>query len=115
MSLLSDAFEPFYVMDKTKTDDGYGGTKNVWTEGMTISGAMSYNGTTQSKIAEAMGAIGGYTLTVRKNTLLDFHEVLKRKSDGKVFRLVEDSDDHKTPDSAMLNMRQYSAEEWVIT
>jgi len=114
MSLLTEAFEDFYVMDKTTVDDGYGGTKKVWTEGIPISGAMVYNGSTQAKIAESMGAIGAYTLTVKKNILFDFHDVLKRAKDGKIFRLLTDSDDLKTPDSATLNMRQYSAEEYTL-
>ena len=115
MSLLYDAFEDFTIMDKSTVPDGYGGTKKDWTEGMVIKGAMTYNGSTQSKIAESMGAIGAYTFTVRKNVLLDFHDVLKRVKDGKIFRLVNDSDDMKTPDSATLDMRQYSAEEWSLT
>jgi len=114
VSLLSEAFEEFVVMDKATVPDSYGGTKKAWTEGITISGAMVYNGSTTAKIAESMGAIGGYTFTVRKNILLDFHDVLKRKKDGKYFRLVNDSDDMKTPESASLNMRQYSAEEYTL-
>ena len=114
MSLLSEAFEDFYIMNKTAVDDGYGGTTKEWTKGIMISGAMVMNSSTQQKIAESMGAIGAYTLTVRKNILLDFHDVLKRAKDGKYFRLVNDSDDMKTPNSAGLNMRQYSAEEWYI-
>ena len=114
MSLLSQAFEDFIVMDKTTVDDGYGGTKKTWTEGITISGAIVYNNSAASKIAESTGTVGAYTLTVRKNVLLDFHDVIKRISDQKVFRLVNDSDDLKTPNSATLNMRQYSAEEYSI-
>ena len=115
MSLLTEAFEEFKIMNKAIVDDGYGGTTRDWTEGISIYGAMMLNTSTQSKIAESMGAIGAYTLTVRKNVLLDFHDVLKRVKDGKTFRLVNDSDDMKTPDSASLNMRQYSAEEWTLS
>lgn len=115
MSLLSDAFEKFTVMNKAITDDGYGGTKRTWTDGITIDGAMVYNSSVSAKIAESMGATGAYTLTVRKSVLLDFHDVLKRQNDGKIFRIVNDSDDMKTPSSATLNMRQYSAEEWTLT
>ena len=114
MSLLTDAFEDFVVMDKQTVPDGYGGTKPAWVEGVTISGAMAINSSNQAKIAESMGAIGAYTLTVRKNVLLDFHDVLKRVRDSKYFRLVNDSDDMKTPATATLNMRQYSAEEYTL-
>lgn len=115
MSLLEQAFEEFSVMDKTTVDDGYGGTKREWNEGITISGAMVMNSSVQSRIAESMNAMGAYTLTVKKNILLDFHDVLKRKSDGRIFRLVNDSDDMKTPPSAALNMRQYSCEDYQLS
>lgn len=115
MSLLSDAFEDFVYMNKVVTDDGYGGTKKVWTEGITIRGAMVVNTSAQEKIAASMGATGTHTLTVRKNIYLDYHDVLKRQRDQKHFRLVTDSDDLATPSTAGLNMRQYSAEEWELT
>ena len=115
MSLLERAFEPFVVMNKLTVDDGYGGTKRTWAEGITIQGAMVMNNSMEAKIAESLGAVGSYTLTVKKNVLLDYHDVLKRASDGKIFRLVNDSDDVKTPDGAGLNMRQYSAEEYQLS
>ena len=115
MSLLSNAFESFTVMALKESDDGYGGIKRTWTNGDTIEGAMVMNSSTASKIAESMGATGAYTLTVRKDTLLDFHDVIKRTSDGKIFRTVNDSDDIKTPPTAGLNMRQYSCEEYILS
>ena len=114
MSLLENAYEDFDVMDPVSVDDGYGGTTQTWTEGITIKGAMTKNTSAQAQIAQAMKATGAYTLIVKKDTVLNFHNVLKRKSDGKVFRLVNDSDDRKTPTGAALNMRLYNCEEYVL-
>lgn len=114
MSLLSEAFENFIIMNKSVVDDGYGGTKTVWAEGATIQGALVLDTSTQSRIAEVMGSKDSYTLTVRKELELDYHTVLKRVLDNKIFRLTSDSDDKKTPSSAGLNMRQYLAEEWEL-
>lgn len=115
MSLLEKAYENFTVINKTVIDDGYGGTTTAWVDGATIRGAMVFDGSTQMKIAQAMGVTSAYTLTVKKNILLDYHTVLRRESDGKIFRLTSDSDDKKTPEEAALNMRQYSAEEFELT
>ena len=59
-----------------------------------------------------------------KSTLLDnvrtvdyvlyYHDVIKRLSDGKIFRITSDGDDKATPKSASLNMRSVSAEEWSL-
>lgn len=115
MSLLDDAYESFTVINKVVIDDGYGGTKSTWVDGATIKGAMSYNNSTQMKVAESMGSTSSYILIVKKNVSLDYHTVLRRESDKKIFRLTSNSDDMKTPPSAGLDMRQYNAEEWVLT
>ena len=114
MSLLEQAFEDFTVINKVVVSDGYGGTTTAWTDGVTIRGAIVFDGSTQMQIAQAMGVTAAYTLTVKKNTMLDYHDVLRRESDGQIFRLTSNSDDKRTPASAGLNMRQYSAEPWSL-
>lgn len=114
MSLLENAYEAFTVMNKTKVADGYGGTKNTWAEGVSITGAITYDGSTQAKIAMSMGATGAYRFYVKKNVLLDYYDVIKRASDGKVFRILADSDEYATPKTAGLNIRVYDCEEWKI-
>ena len=114
MSLLSESYEDFTVINKSVVDDGYGGTSTVWSDGAKISGAMVFNSSAQTQIAQQLGATSVYTLTVEKNIVLDFHTVLRRESDQKIFRLTSNSDDKKTQPSAGLNMRQYSAEEWKL-
>lgn len=114
MSLLENAYEDFTILNKSIVDDGYGGTTTVWSDGATIKGALVFDNSTQMKIAQAMGVTSSYTLTVKKSILLDYHTVLRRESDKKVFRLTSNSDDKHTPEEAQLNMRQYSAEEWKL-
>ena len=72
------------------------------------------SGSAEVQIAQSMGAMGAYTLTVRKNVELDYHDVLRRVRDSKIFRITANSDDLKTPPSATLNMRNYNAEEWEL-
>ena len=114
MSLLTERFTDFVIINKSYIDDGYGGTTTAWTEGATIQGAMVHDSDLQSKIAEVMVSKNLYTFTVRKSVELDYHTVLKRVSDSKIFRLTSNSDDKKTPPSATLDMRQYSAEEFEL-
>jgi hypothetical protein len=53
-------------------------------------------------------------LTTRKDINLQYHDVLRRVRDGKVFRVTSDGDDLYTPASASLDMRNVSAEEFVL-
>lgn len=112
MSLLDEAMESFVILNKSVIDDGYGGVETIWSDGATIKGAMMFDSSAQMKTAMAAGSTAAYTFTVGKHINLDFHTVLRRESDGAIFRLVTNSDDKKTPNSSSLDMRQYSAEEW---
>ena len=114
MSLLSEAFTDFTIINKVVVEDGYGGIETRWVDGATIQGAIPFDSSTEVKIAQAMGVTSVYTLTVRKAVVLDYHTVIRRASDGKIFRITSDSDDKKTPESATLDMRQYDAEAWVL-
>lgn len=112
MSLLDNSMEEFIVMNVTYTQDGYGSVSASYVDGVTIMGAMPLDNSAQVKIAQSLGAKSVYTLTVRKNVELDYHTVLKRKRDGRYFRLTSGTEDKQTPQSASLNMRQYSVEEF---
>lgn len=115
MSLLDEAFEEFTILDKRTVPDGYGGVETTYVDGASFKGAIVYDGSTQAKVAQAMGVTALYTLTVHKDIILNYHDILRREKDGQIFRLTTDSNDLKTPKSATLNMRQYQAEEWILT
>jgi hypothetical protein len=112
MSLLDDVMETFVFMVKEIVKDGYGGYTQEWTEGVDFKAAAVLDSSIQARIGEVQGLTSLYTITVSREIPLEFHDVIKRKSDGKVFRLTSDGDDKKTPPSAGLDMRQASAEEW---
>lgn len=112
MSLLDKAFESYIMLNKISSDDGYGGTVTSWEEGAKIQGAMVFNNSLEAKKADAMGVTSVYTLTTRKNITLEYHDVIRRVRDGKIFRVTSDGDDYFTPEGASLDMRQVSCEEW---
>lgn len=114
MSLLTEAFETFVLMNKTTVDDGYDGWRTDWTEGASFKGAVVEDDAGVAVIAQAIRSKKAYTLTVSRRYEFDLHDVIKRKSDGKIFRITNDSDEKKTPPSAGLDMKQYSAEEWAL-
>ena len=112
MSLLDNAMEDYTILNKIKAPDGYGGYTVEWSDGAVIQGAMVFNASTETKKAEAMGVTSVYTLTTRKAVTLEYHDVLRRERDGKIFRVTSDGDDAYTPQSASLDMRQVTCEEW---
>jgi hypothetical protein len=115
MSLLSEAFEPCVLLDKRTESDGRGGFVVKWVDGATIQAAIIFDTSMQARTGEAQGVTALYTITTSKSINLQYHDVLRRLGDGKVFRITSDGDDKKTPESAGLNMRQVTAEEWILT
>lgn len=115
MSLLAEAMENCIMLDKRTVDDGYGGYITTWVEGASFQAAITFDTSMEARVAEKQGVTSLYTVTTNKAITLEYHDVFKRISDNKIFRVTSDGDDRYTPASASLNMRQVSAEEWSLT
>ena len=112
MSLLDRAMVDVVMLEKTRSPDGEGGFTTAWREGAVFVAAITFDTSMAARTAEKQGVTSRYTVTTRKNVTLEYHDVFKRLSDGKIFRVTSDGDDKFTPESASLNMRQVTAEEW---
>lgn len=114
MSLLKEAMEDFTILDKTSAPDGYGGKINVWKDGATIKATLVFDTSIEAQIAMKYGATSVYTLITKRDTVLEYHDVLRRESDKKIIRVTQDGDDVKTPLSSALDIRQVKCEEWKL-
>ncbi len=84
MSLLGEYFEPCVMLDKiTHSADGYGGMDIAWVEGAEFEVAITLDSSMESKLAQKQGVTAVYTVTTEKTINLQFHDVLRRKSDGR--------------------------------
>lgn len=115
MSLVYEAMEKSYIIDKTTVLDGYGSVKTTYVQGAEIQVAYSFNTSTEARIAAQQGVNNRYTLYTKKSVILRFPDIVQRASDGKYFRITSDGDDKRTPKSAGLDLRAVEAEEWEIT
>lgn len=115
MSLINEAMEKCYIIDKTTVPDGYGGIKTVYKEGAEITVAFSFNSSTQARVAAVQGTDNRFSLYTKRNVLLRFGDIIKRVSDGKYFMVTSDGDDNKTPQSASLDLRVVEAKKWEYT
>lgn len=113
MSLLSEAMEKCILLNKSSVPDGYGGRRDIWQESdFDFNAAIVFDTSLEARRAEKEGVTSLYTVTTEKSIKLEYHDVFKRISDNKIFRVTSDGDDKYTPVSATLNMRQVTAEEW---
>lgn len=114
MSLLDEAMDGCVMLNKITTADGYGGYIVSWQDGAEFSAAIVLDTSMEARTAEKAGVTSLYTVTTRKVLNLQYHDVFRRERDGKIFRVTSDGDDKHTPQSAGLNMRQVTAEEWSL-
>ena len=112
MSLLSQSYEDVVLLEKRREPDGEGGFITNWVENIVFKAAITFDSSMESRIAEKQGVSSRYTVTTGKGAKLDYHDVIKRLSDGKVFRITSDGDDKQTPKSASFQFLQVTAEEW---
>lgn len=113
MSLLENAMENFIFINVKKVSDGYGGSTTEYSEGFSFVASVTFDNSIEARTALKDGVTSVYTITTMKNLVLEYHDVIKRVRDGKIFRVTSDGDDKFTPASSSLNMRQVSAEEFV--
>lgn len=115
MSLIDEGMEAVCMMQKERIPDGEGGFITQWSEGVEFQAAITFDSSLQAKIADKQGVTSLYTITTAKNAALDFHDIVKRLSDGKILRVTSDSDDRQTPARAVFGQYlQVSAEEWKL-
>lgn len=114
MSLLSEAMEACTMLDKVTVEDGMGGYTRTWKDGASFNAAIVFNTSMEARRAAKEGVSSLYTVTTSRAVVLEYHDVFRREKDKKVFRVTSDGDDQYTPASAGLDMRQVTAEEWVL-
>ena len=114
MSLLTQAMEDVVLMEKRRVSDGEGGfLPAAWVDGASFKAAITFNSSMEARTAEKQGVTSRYTITAPLNAKLEYHDVIRRLRDGKIFRVTSDGDDAQTPESASFQFLQVEAEEWV--
>ena len=114
MSLIDEAMTPCVMIDRTTLPDGEGGTLTNWVEGAAFNAAITFDNSVEAKAAAVQGVTSLYTVTVPKRVKLEYHDVFKSLSDGKICRVTTDGDDKITPERASFQFAQVSAEEYVL-
>lgn len=114
MSLLDEFKSPCALLEKRRVPDGEGGFVTTWIEGAKFVAAVAKNTSIEAVVAEKQGVTSIYTVVTEKKINLEYHDVFRRLYDGKIFRVTSDGDDNHTPESASLDMRQVTAEEWSL-
>lgn len=115
MSLMDDYIASCVKLVMESEADGEGGFSTTWKDGPSFQAVISLESSSEATKAEKKSEASTYIVTVTRALDLNYHDVFKRVSDGKILRVTSDGTDKKTPASAWLDMRQVTAEEWELT
>lgn len=115
MSLIDAMMDECEIINKSKVSDGEGGFITTWTPGAKIMAAIVMDTSMQAKIAEVQGVKSLYTVTTKKDVMLEYGDVIHRLKDDKIFRVTSNAGDKVSPSVSTLNMAQVSAEIWSLT
>lgn len=114
MSLYEEAMTQFVFLEKHRVPDGRGGFYTEWHESAEFPAAVAFDNSMQAKTAQKQGVTSVYTVYTKKSVEFEYHDIIKRLEDGKIFRITSNGKDKKTPKSAALSMLAVSAEEWEL-
>lgn len=115
MSMICEIMEPCKIMNHVRTDDAYGSWTDTWQEGASFNAAIIKNNTTEATIAAQQGMKEIYTVVTTKAFPLAYHDVIKRVSDGAIFRTTSESTDSEAPVRSTVKIEKVTAERWELT
>lgn len=115
MSLLTDAREKCTLINEIIQEDGYGNYNPIYKDGATFEADIAFNNSIEALRAANEGVRSLYKVFTSRKIVLKYHQIFRRESDRKIFRVTSDGDDQFTPNSATLDLRVVSAEEWELT
>jgi hypothetical protein len=102
------------LLEHVRVSDGMFGSKMTWKDGMNFPVIFEQDSSTDALIAEQEGTKSTYKGYVHKNMEVKYHDVFRRITDGKIFRVTRDGDDNKTPSTSELDARCIVIERWEL-
>ena len=87
MSLIDDFKFLCVRMTAKSVPDGSGGQKTSWVDGDEFVAAITFDNTLENRKAERQSVNSLYKITTDKDVKLLYHDVFRRLTDGKTFRV----------------------------
>lgn len=112
MMMIENMFSGFHMMDRTTAPDPYGGHKDTYIEGAAFKAYARKDNSTEATIAEKNGLEEFFTIVHYRRFHLRQNDVIKRDSDGQLFRITSNTLDSEAPDQSSVKIARCTAERW---
>jgi hypothetical protein len=107
----------FYILTRTLTSDGRGGSRTTYTKCNTVKGCLTAARLDSEMIvvvADAETATASFVLFTNKSDIIPFDTIIQRASDSKTYRVISDATDQASPDGAPIYLRMHIVEEFEL-
>lgn len=111
MSLIDSFRTSFTRLVRTAERDSAGHIVYSYFDGESFSAALVLSGSSEKETAGNVKAVSSYTLTADEDVVIEYADILRRESDGRLFR-VTGFVSEEPPATASFSFRQYSAEDF---
>ena len=112
--MLTDYFEPFALLERTQAPDGLGGTTAKWRDSLVFEGGVTFVPGAETTVAGLNALLTIPVLAQDYDVTLRQDDLVRRLSDGAVFRVAGCSADMVTPACADLRFAQVPVEKVVL-
>lgn len=110
MMAREDFYEDFQIIDYISKPDGLGGVKWEQIPGAPFRAGIYLNSSNEAVIAGRVGNKAIFTIQTGLNVELEQNDVLLRKKDNRMYRIMGNAIDMTTPAVASDQYREVSAE-----
>lgn len=108
--LIFDMMEKCQKLTRNTEPDLVGSYTETWTAGNVFSASIIKNSTTEAIIAEKQGIKELFTVVVRSDVPLAYHDVFKRLKDNAIFQVTSESTDSEAPARSTVKITKVTAE-----
>lgn len=115
MSFFFDAFEDYYLKNKSILPDGEGGYITGWSDGVVVKASLNLGSANEIRVAQSQDLKTVFTITFPKNTPVKYGDYIEKISTGEIYRITSEPKDNVTPNTATYQTCFATAEKTELT
>lgn len=114
MTLIEKQMVPCRRMIRVSTDDAFGGHRDTLSPGAKFPAFIRKDSSPEIQVAEKSGLSEFYTVVFYRKQSLVKDDIIRRESDGALFRISSNATDSEAPDPSTVKIAKVTAERWVL-
>lgn len=114
MNLLESMMEPCVTLTRSIQGDGVIGRVEAYEPDASFMAAIIKDNSVEARLAEKKNAEESFLIVTEKGFGLKYHDVVRRESDGQIFRVTSHQLDSEAPEASTVKIGKVTAERWEL-